>query len=77
MPCIRADGGEDHLLAFEVDASDRVHSNNRDEVYLRIGDENRKLSFAQRQELTFDKGDAGFEARANQADVRGDAPCRS
>lgn len=32
-------------------------------MFLRVGDENRRLSFAQRQELLFDKGQANYEAR--------------
>jgi len=56
------DAGEaDHLLAIEVETSEKVHANRRDEVYLRVGDENRKLTFAQRQELLYDKGQATFE----------------
>jgi len=63
LPCLRPDGSPDHLLVFEIEPADRVHANVRDEVFLRIGDENRQLSFAQRQELTFDKGDADYETR--------------
>lgn len=59
--CVNAVGEADHLLVFDVDPSDRVHVNRRDEVYLRVGDENRKLTFAQRQELTFDKGQSTYE----------------
>jgi ATP-dependent DNA helicase RecG len=40
-----------------------VHANSRDEVFLRVGDETRRLSFHQRQELLFDKGQASYEAR--------------
>lgn len=62
-PCRREDGSPDHLLVFEVDPSDVVHANVKDEVHLRIGDENRRLTFTQRQELLFDKGQASYEAR--------------
>ncbi len=40
-----------------------VHANQKDEVFLRVGDENRRLGFAQRQELLYDKGQASYEAR--------------
>jgi ATP-dependent DNA helicase RecG len=63
VPCRRADGDADHLLVFAVEPSDTVHMNVRDEVYLRVGDENRRLSFHQRQELLYDKGQASYEAR--------------
>jgi ATP-dependent DNA helicase RecG len=61
--CRNADGEADQLLAFEVQSDEFVHANKRDEVYLRVGDENRKLTFAQRQELTYDKGQSSYESR--------------
>lgn len=64
VPCINAVGEPDHLLVIDVEPSDVVHTNNRDEVYLRVGDESRKLSFVQRQELLFDKGQAAYEGTA-------------
>lgn len=63
LPCAREDGGEDHLLVFRVAPGNAVHANPKDEVYLRVGDETRRLSFVQRQELTFDKGEASYESR--------------
>lgn len=63
LPC-RTAAGDDHLLLFEVRPSDGVvHANAKDEAYLRVGDENRKLTFAQRQELTYDRGPGSYEAR--------------
>ncbi len=64
VECV-AEGGElDHLLVLEVAPTDGVvHANGKDEVYLRVGDENRKLTFAQRQELAFDRGRDNYEAR--------------
>lgn len=62
IDCVNAHSRDDQLLVLEVDASDKVHANKRDEVFLRVGDENRRLSFAQRQELLYDKGQATFEA---------------
>lgn len=58
---VNDEGAADELLVVEVDPSDRVHTNRRDDVYLRIGDETRRLTFAQRQELEFDKGQSNFE----------------
>ncbi len=62
VPCVNSDGDDDHLLVVEVEPSENLHTNNRDEVFLRVGDENRKLSFLQRQELLYDKGQAAYEA---------------
>lgn len=62
--CVAADGTADHLLIFEIRPSEGVvHANAKDEVFLRVGDENRKLTFAQRQELTFDRGPGSYETR--------------
>lgn len=63
ITCLNDAGGDDELLAVEVAPSESVHANSKDEVYLRVGDENRRLSFARRQELLFDKGQASYEAR--------------
>lgn len=64
IDCLNERGESDALLVIEVQPSDHVHSNRRDEVFLRVGDENRLLRFEQRQELTYDKGQASFEATA-------------
>jgi ATP-dependent DNA helicase RecG len=67
IECIDAAGKPNRLLVFEVDSSQTVHANQRDEVFLRVGDENRRLTFAQRQELLYDKGQASFETRPSGA----------
>lgn len=62
VDCVNDHRKPDALFVIEVEPSERVHSNKKDEVYLRVGDENRRLIFAQRQELLFDKGQASYEA---------------
>jgi ATP-dependent DNA helicase RecG len=62
--CVAADGDPNHLLLFDIQPGETVHSNVRDEVFLRIGDENRRLSFGQRQELLYDRGHGSYESRA-------------
>lgn len=62
VECVNASGLPDHVLVVDVHASDHVHSNKRDEVFLRLGDENRLLRFEQRRELVYDKGQASYEA---------------
>lgn len=54
IPCRRTHGAEDHLLVFDIDPSDALHMNVRDEVYLRVGDANRRLAFRQREELLYE-----------------------
>lgn len=62
--CLREDGASDHLLVIDVEPGDGVvHANRKDIVFLRVGDENRRLTFQQRQELTYDKGQGTYEAR--------------
>lgn len=61
VECRNARGGRDRLLVVEVGVSERVHTNRKDEVYLRVGDENRRLTYSQRQELLYDKGQASYE----------------
>jgi ATP-dependent DNA helicase RecG len=63
IDCVTDKGPSDHLLVLEVEPSETVHANKRDQVFLRVGDENRRMSFRQRQELLFDKGQASYEAR--------------
>lgn len=62
IDCVNQNGQPDQLFVVKVETSEHVHANVRDEVFLRAGDENRKLSFAQRQELLYDKGQAAYEA---------------
>jgi ATP-dependent DNA helicase RecG len=71
VPCRNEQGEDDHLLVLDIEPDDDVHATTKDEVFLRIADESRKLSFAQRQELTYDKGQASYEARAVGATAAG------
>lgn len=56
------DGGPGHLLVIEVEPGETVHANVKDRVFLRVGDEDRRLTFAQRRELLYDKGQALYES---------------
>jgi ATP-dependent DNA helicase RecG len=70
VECIDSQGQPNDLLAFEISSSEVVHANRKDEAFLRVGDENHRLGFAQRQELLYDKGQASYEARRlEHADV--------
>jgi ATP-dependent DNA helicase RecG len=66
IECLNDAGQPDHLLMFDVSPGEIVHANVRDEVFLRVGDETRRLSFIQRQELLYDKGQASYETRPVQ-----------
>lgn len=53
-------GGKE-VLVLRVDPGDRVHETRNGDCYLRVGDESRRLGFAQRQELEYDRGGAPFD----------------
>lgn len=55
------------LLLLRVDPGERVHETTAGECYLRVGDESRKLGFAQRQELEYDRGSAPYDGSAVDA----------
>lgn len=67
--CVRSDGQRDHLLVIEVPPGRNAYATNRDEAYLRVGDETRKLTFAQRRELFYDKSQSAFESERTELRV--------
>jgi len=66
VACKRGDGHNDQLLVVEIRPGETVYANVRDEVFLRIGDENRRLTYTQRQELLYDRGQGSYESRVVQ-----------
>src|SRR5699024_877620 len=67
--CVLNDGSRDHLLVIEVPPGRSTYATNRDEAFLRLGDESRKLSFAQRRELFYDKSQSSFESEVTDLHV--------
>lgn len=63
LPCVNHEGNDDQLLVIDIRPGDTVYTNKRDDAFLRIGDETRKLTYAQRQELLYDRGHGSYEAR--------------
>jgi ATP-dependent DNA helicase RecG len=61
IDCINQKGAPDHLMIIEVEPSNQIHATTKDEVFLRVGDETRKLTYDQRRELEFDKGQTNYE----------------
>lgn len=57
------------LLMLRVDPGEHVHETTKGDVYIRVGDESRKLGFAQRRELEYDRGSAPFDGTAVDAEV--------
>ncbi|WP_425321744.1 ATP-binding protein [Actinomyces faecalis] len=58
------DASDGRVLVFRVSPGELVHETHKGECYLRVGDESRRLSFVQRQELEWDRGSASFEGTA-------------
>ena len=61
LSCVNTAGDADHLFIITVPPSDQVHATTAGDVFLRVGDEDRRLSFDQRIQLQYDRGDTGFE----------------
>lgn len=61
VPCIDRTGKENHVLVFHIEPSLRVYANQADEVFLRVGDKSKKLSFDERFQLMNDKGQSCYE----------------
>jgi ATP-dependent DNA helicase RecG len=64
MPCVDVEGNENHVLLIHVPASPRLHANQADEVFWRVGDKSCKLPFLERLQLMYDKGERYFEDEA-------------
>ena len=54
-------GLKNHIILMRVAPSMKVHANQADEVFYRIGDKSKKLTFAQRTQLMYAKGERFFE----------------
>ena len=57
LPCTDKDGNENHILLMHIPASSELHTNQADEAFVRVGDKSKKLSFEERIQLMYDKGE--------------------
>ena len=64
LPCTDKDGKDNHILLMEIPASMYLHTNQADEAFMRVGDKSRKLSFDERVQLMYDKGERFYEDTA-------------
>lgn len=70
VPCVDYKGRENHILLMHVEPSIQVHANQADEVFMRVGDKSKKLSFEERLQLMYDKGERFFEDKpVPEADI--------
>ena len=58
---IDKNGNPNHILRMHVIPSNQVIANQADDVFLRVGDKNKKLNFEQRLQLVYAKGVKYFE----------------
>ncbi len=61
VECTNFQGQLDHVLLMKIEASPLLHANQADEVFLRVGDKNKKLSFSDRMTLMYAKGVRYYE----------------
>lgn len=66
VACRNRQDEPDELLVVDIAPAAMVHATVRDEVFLRVGDETRRLTFSQRRELLYDRGQAAFEAEISE-----------
>ena len=64
LPCTDNDGNENRILLMEIPASSSLHTNQADEAFMRVGDKSRKLTFDERVQLMYDKGERYYEDTA-------------
>ena len=64
LPCTDKDGNENHILLMHIPASSELHVNQADEAFMSVGDKSRKLSFEERIQLMYDKGERYYEDTA-------------
>lgn len=76
LPCTNSAGEPDQLLLVELDASEHVHENVKGEVFIRIGDDDRRLTGPEAQELRYDKGGTFFDGTAVRGASRADLDAR-
>lgn len=69
VPCVDFKGRENHVLLMHIEPSMEVHANQADEVFMRVGDKSKKLTFEERMQLMYDKGERFFEDKPVEADI--------
>ena len=61
VACTDKDGNDNRILLMHIPASSSLHTNQADEAFMRMGDKSRKLTFDERVQLMYDKGERSFE----------------
>ena len=66
IPCIDDKGRDNHIIVMHIEPSMAAHANQADEAYIRVGDKSKKLTFEERTQLMYDKGERYFEDKSVQ-----------
>lgn len=61
VECIDHKGKPNHLLILNIPQSSELHANQEDEVYYRMGDKSKRMSFEDRLRLMYSKGSRYYE----------------
>ncbi|MCD7826665.1 MAG: putative DNA binding domain-containing protein [Clostridiaceae bacterium] len=64
VPCVDVQGRDNHIIVMHIEPSMAVHANQADEAFLRVGDKSKKLTFEERTQLMYDKGERYFEDKS-------------
>ena len=64
LPCTDKEGNENRILLMQIPDSSSLHTNQADEAFMRVGDKSRKLTFDERVQLMYDKGERYYEDTA-------------
>ena len=64
MDCTDDEGNPNRILLMDIPASQFLHTNQADDAYIRVGDKSRKLTFDERMQLMYDKGERSYEDTA-------------
>lgn len=61
VECKDNQGKNNHILLILIPQSGELHANHRDEVFLRVGDKSKKLTFDERLQMMYAKGARYYE----------------
>ena len=61
IPCKDYEGNDNRILLIHIPASGQLHTNQADDCFMRVGDKSKKLSFEERLQLMYDKGERYYE----------------
>ncbi len=64
LSCTDQNGNSNRVLLMDIPASMFLHTNQADEAFMRVGDKSRKLTFDERVQLMYDKGERFYEDTA-------------